>query len=573
MYRRVLAFDYDGTIAEHGMIPPVLLDALGRVHASGCPLFLVTGRRFESMDLGEAKELFTGIVWENGAVLSHTASGEIYLPFGHVEPRVADDLRNAGVALEEGVAIIATWLQHEETVWHTLSRSGVDAVVAHNKGALMILPPGTAKGAGLSRLLELCGYSPRNLVAFGDAENDLSLLEIAEVGIAVGDSVPSLRAAADVVVERPGPAGVLETLERFWLAGRGPAVAAEHEKKILVGDDRTGTQVFLSAADLATGGLGIFGDSGSGKSWLAGLLVEGMHHAGYQVLLIDPEGDYRGMRALPRMVAVGGGGDLPPQPSLVTTLLASAGISVVLDLSSAPMNERKLYVTELFHALRPLRRNTFRPHWTVIEEAQHFLPRHDPAALSLAPMLAAGGYALVSYRPDRIAASALEGLDRTAFTRTKSAEAAECMRSIMAVPSARTLRETPSGHAWLCDGGLIRLRPAMRHVPHIRHLYKYLDTPLPRYKRFYFHTATGYLGIEAASLFELKELLPTLPAETLLYHSGRGDFAAWARTTLGDDLLAAELDKISHRDLDGEALREALLHRVSERYGQMYEDR
>ena len=53
---------------------------------------------------------------------------------------------------------------------------GGDAAVINSKGAVTILPAGAAKGAGLERLLTICGFSPRNLVSFGDAENDLSML-------------------------------------------------------------------------------------------------------------------------------------------------------------------------------------------------------------------------------------------------------------------------------------------------------------------------------------------------------------------------------------------------------------
>ena len=52
---------------------------------SGYVLFLVTGRRYETVPLGSLGNLFAGIVWENGAVLTHTASGETYLPFGQLE--------------------------------------------------------------------------------------------------------------------------------------------------------------------------------------------------------------------------------------------------------------------------------------------------------------------------------------------------------------------------------------------------------------------------------------------------------------------------------------------------------
>ena len=80
MYRRVLAFDFDGTLADDGVVPSELQTALEQLHTDGYALFLVTGRRFDDAKLGPLKQVFTGIVWENGAVLHHTASDEVYLP-------------------------------------------------------------------------------------------------------------------------------------------------------------------------------------------------------------------------------------------------------------------------------------------------------------------------------------------------------------------------------------------------------------------------------------------------------------------------------------------------------------
>jgi hydroxymethylpyrimidine pyrophosphatase-like HAD family hydrolase len=265
MYRRVLAFDYDGTLAENGRVPPALQQALENLHLAGYALFLVTGRRFESVDLGSLGEIFTGIAWENGAVLQHIALHELYLPFGHVDARLVKALEEAGVPLEHGLAIVATWTPYEETVWRVLGETGSDAAIVHNKGALMVLPPGAAKGSGLARLLELCGYSPRNLVTFGDGENDLSLFQISETSVAVADAVPSLIEAADLVMSRPGSDGVLAALETYWLSGRSPDMPRRPEHSILLGTDETGAPVSLAGAMLASSNLGVFGDSGSGK--------------------------------------------------------------------------------------------------------------------------------------------------------------------------------------------------------------------------------------------------------------------------------------------------------------------
>jgi hydroxymethylpyrimidine pyrophosphatase-like HAD family hydrolase len=151
-----------GTLAQDECIPPPLQHALEQLHLAGYVLFLVTGRRTNSIQLGALQTCFAGIVWENGAVLSDRTSNELYLPFGHLDPRLVDALEAARVPLEHGVAIRATWVPHEETVWRILRETQSEAAIVHNKGALMLLPPGAAKGSGLERLLELCGFSRHN---------------------------------------------------------------------------------------------------------------------------------------------------------------------------------------------------------------------------------------------------------------------------------------------------------------------------------------------------------------------------------------------------------------------------
>lgn len=573
MYRRVFAFDYDGTLADNGRIPSSLLDKLKQLHLAGFALFLVTGRQYETIDVSHLTSIFSGIVWENGAVLQHIAADELYLPFGQLERYLLDALEEEQIPLEKGLAIASTWKAHEEAVWRILSKTGSDAAIIHNKGAVMILPSGTTKGTGLERLLELCGYSPRNLISFGDGENDISLFQISEVGIAVQDAVPSLKTAADHVTQEPGSEGVEAALAYYWLANNAPPqTAVENARFIKLGKNEQDQEITISGATLANQNLGVFGDSGSGKSWVTGLLAEGMHVAGYQVLMIDPEGDFRGLGSLPGVIALSGDGNSIPAPSVITTILDEASISIVLDMCAYPIHKRNAYIIELLQRLRPLRENKFRPQWIVLEEAQQFLtPEGNGITKMLQPMLKQGGWAFVSFRPDRLTPSLISELDHCLLARLSDEEAVRTVQQIVKTPSYEELANTPNGHIWLCGKRLVRLRSSGRRVPHIRHLYKYLDIPLPKEKRFYFHTDKGYLGKTAANLFEFKELIATLPIESLTYHQARGDFATWIRKTMDDELLAAHLDKFAHRtDLEGEALREAMLQRITSRYLELH---
>jgi len=573
VHRRVLAFDFDGTLAENGVVPPQLYTALEQLYASGYALFLVTGRLTQSVSLGALGDLFTGIVWENGAVLYDTANRETHLPFGQLDRRLVEALAAAGVPLEHGQAIVTTWCPHNHTVWRVINEWGGDTGVIHNKGAVMILPAGAAKGSGLERLLTICGFSPRNLVSFGDAENDLSMLSLGEFGVAVADAVPSLKAVADLVTTQPGPAGVHEVLTNYWLNGRQLEIPLRREIQIPLGEDERNAPVSLSGALLAGNNLGIFGDSSSGKSWVAGLLAEGMHHAGYQILLIDPEGDFRGMQMMSEFVAFAGNQRTLPAPAVITTVLETVGVSVVLDLCEYPVSLRGQYVADLLRSLRSLRDRKFRPHWILLEEAQQFLSPfsdHNKSIMeALSPMLAGGGWALVSYRPDELANPVLSTLNHCLLTRLSDADAIQALRRQFQLP-ADAPADVPRGYVWVCGDRMVRLLSHARRVPHIRHLYKYIDNPLPKQKRFYFRDERGYLGQEAASLFELLQLLPDLPIESLAYHEARSDFVAWVEGALGDAELAAHLRKLAHRRLEGETLRTALQQRLSAHYAELH---
>jgi hydroxymethylpyrimidine pyrophosphatase-like HAD family hydrolase len=571
MYQRIVALAFDSTLNENGVVPLALENALTHLHRAGYILFLVTERRFGSIELGPLRDIVTGIVWENGAVLHHSRTNEVYLPFGQVDPRLIKALQVTEVPIERGTATVSTRAVYDEVVWNVLNQWGGDAAITRDKDTVTISPPGAAKGAGLERLMGLCGFSPRNLISFGDGESDFSLLQLGEIGVAVADAVPSLKEVADLVTSRPGPDGVLEVLEAFWLNGDPHDIPSKHTRSIPLGKDQTGNPVAVPAAVLAGGCLGIFGDSGTGKSWVAGLLAEGMHHAGYQTLVIDPEGDFRGLRALPGFVVLEG--DLL-SPALVAFLLETATVSVVLDLCAYPANHRCHYVADLVDMLRSLKGQKFRPHWVVLEEAQYFLPPGDNMLSSvLFPMLTDGGWTFVSYCPNRLTNKVLAGLDHCILTRMGQPEAVQTMHRLFRGVGQVALADIPRGHACLCGQRVVHLRPGARRVPHIRHLFKYLDSPLPAHKRFRFRDERGFLGFEAANLIEFLQCLETLPTESLVYHQARGDFATWTDSALGDRALADHLRKLARRPLEGETLREALVQRVAARYEELYASR
>lgn len=62
-----------------------------------------------------------------------------------------------------------------------------------------LLPKGADKGAGLVKLAEILRIDPSMTVGMGDNENDVSLIKLAGVGVAVANAIPEAREAADYI--------------------------------------------------------------------------------------------------------------------------------------------------------------------------------------------------------------------------------------------------------------------------------------------------------------------------------------------------------------------------------------
>lgn len=82
---------------------------------------------------------------------------------------------------------------------------------------LELLPAGQSKGRGVKLLLKELGIDEKHLLAIGDGENDVEMIEMAGIGVAVGNANPKLKAVANHIVSTNDEDGVAEAVERFAL--------------------------------------------------------------------------------------------------------------------------------------------------------------------------------------------------------------------------------------------------------------------------------------------------------------------------------------------------------------------
>lgn len=80
-----------------------------------------------------------------------------------------------------------------------------------------MVPAGVNKWAGLQVLLQHLNIDPQQIVAVGDGSNDLEMVKHVGTGVAMGNAVPQVKAAAAVVVSSNDDGGIVEAFERFVL--------------------------------------------------------------------------------------------------------------------------------------------------------------------------------------------------------------------------------------------------------------------------------------------------------------------------------------------------------------------
>jgi hydroxymethylpyrimidine pyrophosphatase-like HAD family hydrolase len=230
MRYRVLATDYDGTVAHDGRVDDITLQALRRLRNAGHRIILVTGREMTDLFNTFAHvDLFDRVVAENGAVLFDPRSKTMEELAPAPPLPLVDRLTREGVPMSVGHSIVATVEPHEHAVLAAIRDLGLEWHVIFNKGSVMALPADVTKATGLLPALVALGLSLEETIGVGDAENDQVFLRQCGLAVAVDNALPTVKAMADIVTAGARGAGVAELIDR-WLAGELDDLVADPAK-------------------------------------------------------------------------------------------------------------------------------------------------------------------------------------------------------------------------------------------------------------------------------------------------------------------------------------------------------
>ena len=542
----MLALDYDGTIARGDRLDPSVLDAIAMARTRGITVVLVTGRILSELRrVAGGLHFVDAVVAENGGVVHFPDSGHVSVLAPPVPKPFIALLEQLGLQFQVGQSLIDADANDAARLLAAIRELELPLVLIFNRGRVMVLHQGVSKATGLQTALDMLRASPRNTLAVGDGENDHELLRLAEVGAAVEWGSASLQAAADLVISGSGPADVARFISGAVERRRLP-VPSRARRRVFLGHTEDGRELSLAVRGR---NVLIAGDTKSGKSWLAGLFCEQLILHGYCVCVIDAEGDYRTLEALPG-VSLLGGDDPPPTPRELARALRYPDRSVVIDLSSVPHDTKIDYIRSTLPALNVMRRRTGLPHRIVVDEAHYFL--HDAVADRLLD-LDFNGYTIVTYSASQLPAEFIAATEVILVTCMSNPAEAEALLSHC--PTCEQLSSRPweilrhldRGQAVALPvteeaGGQLRMfSVGQRLTPHVRHRQKYVDVPVAQGRGFVFGPDWPEPLQRARTLRQFVSAIESADIERADGYLRRRDFSRWIDDVFGDHALAEEI--------------------------------
>jgi hydroxymethylpyrimidine pyrophosphatase-like HAD family hydrolase len=568
----VLALDFDGTIARHDVLDPEVRKAIAELRGRGIVVIIVTGRILEDLRRVAGDLHFVdAVVAENGAVIAFPGSGYSTTLAQAPPAKLLEELRKQGIPHSVGRSVVEADADEAQRILAVLQRLEVPMVLAFNRGRVMGLPQAISKATGLREALTILRLSAHNAVGIGDGENDHELLRWCEVGVAVAWGSETLKAAADFVLAGDGPPEVAKYIRGLAQEGYLP-VPKKSRRNLLLGYTDDGQPLSLAVRGR---NVLVAGDPKSGKSWVAGLLCEQLILYGYSLCIIDPEGDYASLEALPG-VSVFGGVEPLPRPRDLERALRHADLSVVIDLSHTPHEVRLEYIRSVLPALAALRRRTGLPHRIVVDEAHYFL--HDAGLLDLE----LNGYTLVTYRASDLFREALAACEAVIVTRESEPTEIRALKILCSsCAGSRTDQEWTEMFETLVIGEAValpvtdeahgnaqRIHLAPRLTPHVRHLAKYMDIPVAEGRAFVFWSDGRLTGQRARTLREFVSVVDHVPLANFDGHLRRKDFSRWITGVFGDYELGHAVSGIEdqYRAGDVAEVGEKLVREVRSRY-------
>lgn len=129
---------------------------------------------------------------------------------------VRETLQKKGWPVDKVQGVFAS-LEEKDKAWGELLQLSDVMVTGALVNNIEVCAAGVDKGSGLIRLGEILGIQREEIMACGDGKNDIGMIENCGFGVAMGNAVEEVKAAADHVTLSNEEDGAAKAIEQFAL--------------------------------------------------------------------------------------------------------------------------------------------------------------------------------------------------------------------------------------------------------------------------------------------------------------------------------------------------------------------
>ncbi|MBQ1251698.1 MAG: Cof-type HAD-IIB family hydrolase [Firmicutes bacterium] len=254
---KVVFFDVDGTLLSigSGEIPESTLKSLRKLKENGIKIVLATGRHANEIKQMPLQGLsFDGYLSLNGQLclnedfetmfgtpVCEKAKEELFEIYRKKEVSLiltmekeqcvnyisdlADQvMTDIGITIPEKPELvpgdiyqITTFYKDDDDCWFNRHCPTDCRITRWCDGAVDILAEDGGKVSGIKEYIKHLGIDQSETMAFGDAENDIEMLEFAAIGVAMGNGKDEVKAVADYVTASVDEDGIEKALKHYDL--------------------------------------------------------------------------------------------------------------------------------------------------------------------------------------------------------------------------------------------------------------------------------------------------------------------------------------------------------------------
>lgn len=253
---KVAFFDVDGTLLSHKTksVPQSARDAIAKLQEAGIPCVVATGRHLREMKKLPVGDIpFDAYITLNGQLILNERQEPVYgVPLSgqgkeilvrmysqkELPALLVQEDRNCLNFVDERVITVHEAISTEIPPLAEYDGRDIYQVCVYlpkgeeeplaeleghcvmtrwGFGGLDIIAKGGGKVVGIRWYLEQAGIDASEVIAFGDAENDLEMLRFAGIGVAMGNASAEVKQAADYVTTDIDDDGIANALKHFGM--------------------------------------------------------------------------------------------------------------------------------------------------------------------------------------------------------------------------------------------------------------------------------------------------------------------------------------------------------------------